>query len=71
MPHAMRIFPITNIAIAPDPAGMFAACEDAYEQATREGYAENPAVRGRGVRRAIARRAWPGSEKDHRGQRLL
>jgi hypothetical protein len=23
---------------------MFAACEDAYEQATREGYAENPAV---------------------------
>jgi hypothetical protein len=28
----------------PDLAGMFAACEDAYEQATREGYAENPAV---------------------------
>ena len=33
-----------NIAIPPDLAGMFAACEDAYEQATREGYAENPAV---------------------------
>jgi hypothetical protein len=28
----------------PDLAGMFAACEDAYEQATREGYAGNPAV---------------------------
>jgi hypothetical protein len=33
-----------KIAIPPDLAGMFASCEDAYEQATREGYAENPAV---------------------------
>jgi hypothetical protein len=35
---------MTKIAIPPDLAGMFAACEDAYEQATREGYAENHAV---------------------------
>jgi hypothetical protein len=35
---------MTKIAISPDLAGMFSACEDAYEQATREGYAENPAV---------------------------
>ncbi len=35
---------MARIAIPPDLAGMFAACEDAYEQATREGYAENPAV---------------------------
>jgi hypothetical protein len=35
---------MTKIAIPPDLAGMFAACEDAYEQATREGYAENPTV---------------------------
>jgi len=35
---------MTKIAIPPDLAGMFAACEDAYEQATREGYAENAAV---------------------------
>jgi hypothetical protein len=35
---------MTKIAIPPDLAGMFAACEDAYEQATLEGYAENPAV---------------------------
>ncbi len=35
---------MTKIAIPPDLEGMFAACEDAYEQATREGYAENPAV---------------------------
>jgi hypothetical protein len=35
---------MTKIAIPPDLAGMFTACEDAYEQATREGYAENPAV---------------------------
>jgi hypothetical protein len=35
---------MAKIAIPPDLAGMFAACEDAYEQATREGYAENPAV---------------------------
>jgi hypothetical protein len=33
---------MTKIAIPPDLAAMFAACEDAYEQATREGYAENP-----------------------------
>jgi len=35
---------MTKIAIPSDLAGMFAACEDAYEQATREGYAENAAV---------------------------
>ena len=35
---------MAKIVIPPDLAGMFAACEDAYEQATREGYAENPAV---------------------------
>ena len=35
---------MTKIAIPPDLAAMIAACEDAYEQATREGYAENPAV---------------------------
>jgi hypothetical protein len=35
---------MTKIAIPPDLAGMFAACEDAYEQAAREGYAENPTV---------------------------
>ena len=35
---------MTKIAIPPDLAGMFAACEDAYEQATQEGYAENPTV---------------------------
>ncbi len=35
---------MTKIATPPDLAAMFAACEEAYEQATREGYAENPAV---------------------------
>jgi hypothetical protein len=35
---------MTKTAILRDLAGKFAACEDAYEQATREGYAENPAV---------------------------
>src|SRR5262249_47707609 len=35
---------MATIAIPPDLADMFAACEDAYEQATREGYADNPAV---------------------------
>ena len=35
---------MAKIAIPPDLAGMFAACEDVYEQATQEGYAENPAV---------------------------
>jgi len=35
---------MAKIAIPPDLAGMFAACEDAYEQATQQGYAENPAV---------------------------
>ena len=35
---------MTKIAIFPDLEGMFSACEDAYEQATQEGYAENPAV---------------------------
>ena len=32
---------MAKIAIPPDLAGMFAACEDAYEQATREGFADN------------------------------
>src|SRR5271157_5330718 len=44
MPHATRISAITNVAIGPDLADIFALCEDAYERATREGYAENPAV---------------------------
>ena len=44
MPRATRISAMAKIAITPELAGMFAACEDAYEQATREGYAENPAV---------------------------
>ena len=35
---------MNKIAIPPDLAGMFAASEDAYERATQEGYAENPAV---------------------------
>src|SRR5690349_3383273 len=35
---------MTKIAIPADLAGMFAACEDAYEQATQEGFADNPAV---------------------------
>jgi hypothetical protein len=35
---------MAKIVIPPDLAGMFAACEEAYEQATREGYAENPVV---------------------------
>jgi hypothetical protein len=35
---------MAKIAIPPELAGMFAACEDAYEQAAREGYAENPTV---------------------------
>jgi len=35
---------MAEIAIPPDLAVMFAACEDAYEQAAREGYAENRAV---------------------------
>jgi|SRR5438477_12814529 hypothetical protein len=35
---------MAKIAIPPDLAGMFAACEGAYEQATREGYAENRVV---------------------------
>jgi hypothetical protein len=35
---------MTKIAIPPDLAGMFATCEHAYEQAAREGYAENPAA---------------------------
>ena len=44
MPHATRISAITNIAIPPDLAGMFAVCEAAYEQAMQEGYAENSVV---------------------------
>jgi hypothetical protein len=36
--------PMIKNAIPPDLAGMFAACEDAFEQATQEGYAENPTV---------------------------
>ena len=35
---------MVKIAIPPDLAAMFAACEGAYEQAAREGYAENPSV---------------------------
>ena len=35
---------MAKIAIPPDLAGMFAACEDAYERATQEGYAANPGV---------------------------
>ena len=35
---------MTKLAIPPDLGGMFAASEDAYERATQEGYAENPAV---------------------------
>jgi hypothetical protein len=35
---------MAKIAIPPDLAVMFAGCEDAYEQAAREGYAENPTV---------------------------
>lgn len=42
--HATRIITMTKIAIPPNLASMFTACEDAYEQAAREGYAENPAV---------------------------
>ena len=36
MPRATRI--------PPDLVAKFAGCEEAYEQATREGYAENPGV---------------------------
>jgi len=35
-----------KIALPADLAAMFAACEGAYEQATREGYGENPKVIG-------------------------
>jgi len=35
---------MARIAIPPDLAAMFAACDGAYEQAAREGYAENPGV---------------------------
>jgi hypothetical protein len=35
---------MAKIAIPPDLAVMFAACEVAYEQAAREGYVENPVV---------------------------
>jgi hypothetical protein len=35
---------MTKIAFPPDLAGIFAACENAYEQAAREGYGDNPAV---------------------------
>ena len=35
---------MAKIAIPPELTVMFAACEDAYEQAAREGYAENPTV---------------------------
>jgi hypothetical protein len=35
---------MAKIAIPSDLAVMFAGCEVAYEQAAREGYAENPAV---------------------------
>ena len=35
---------MAKIAIPPDLEAMFAACEGAYEQAAREGYAQNRAV---------------------------
>ena len=35
---------MAKIAIPQDLAAMFAACEDAYERAAREGYAENSTV---------------------------
>lgn len=35
---------MAKIAIPQDLAVMFAACEDAYERAAREGYAQNPTV---------------------------
>ena len=38
------IFAMAKIALPPDVAAMFAACEHAYEQATRAGYGENPNV---------------------------
>jgi len=44
MAYATRILAVANVAIPPDLAAMFAACEDAYEKATQEGYAEYPAV---------------------------
>jgi hypothetical protein len=44
MPRARRMSAMAKITIPTDLAGMFAACEDAYEQATRDGYAENPTV---------------------------
>jgi hypothetical protein len=31
---------MAKIANLPDLAGMFAACEEAYERATQDGYAE-------------------------------
>jgi len=61
---------MTKIAIPPDLAAMFAACEDAYEQATREGYAENPAV----IAAVTAlKSAWKTLHElqAHDGQRLL
>jgi hypothetical protein len=35
---------MAKVGVPQDLAVMFAACEVAYEQATREGYAENPGV---------------------------
>lgn len=35
---------MTKITVPPDLGSMFAACEDAYEQATQQGFADNPAV---------------------------
>jgi len=35
---------MAKIALPPDVAAMFAACEHAYEQATQAGYGENPNV---------------------------
>jgi hypothetical protein len=48
---------MAKIVIPPDIAGIFAACEDAYEQATRGGYAENPAVI---AAITVLRSAWTG-----------
>ena len=50
MPQAMRI--------PPDLADMFAICEGAYEQATREGYAENPPVITAVTALKSARKTW-------------
>jgi Flp pilus assembly pilin Flp len=44
LPGSHWVHAMAKIAIPPDLAVMFAACEAAYERATREGYGENPSV---------------------------